>query len=621
MKRPVCNTKCWLSALAGTIVILVASIYFGWSHLDWNPERGLAEAELPRITPSSFRNTSPEARYVGSDACTDCHTDEHESYLATTHSRALASIDLAAVPDDTEYFHAVSGRWYRVYRQDGQLRHCEYIKTRDDQEVILNDHQIDYVLGSGNHSQTYLLEVDGFLMESPIHWFTAPNKWDMSPGYEDNPDHPAFSRPVRTKCVFCHVGHSEPIDSSIHRLKIHDLTIGCERCHGPGSLHVELHESGGEIPSGGDNTIVNPVHLERAQQESICAQCHLGGAALVSLRGRNIGQYRPGLNLSDFAISYVTETENEAMTVVGHSEQMKLSRCYSESESLTCTTCHEPHNPLAKEARPAFYRDTCLSCHSACGREGAELTAAQDDCTTCHMPRSDTDIPHTVFTHHRIGLYASDAFLQPDHELTEVVTPIPLEDTSHLPEIDQQRNLGLAYLQLATSAPNRDLGQTYLRRSFEILRELAEQGLNDPEIHVALAFAYSQIDPIRSAHHATVALRAEKIWPDNRRDALTFLASSQFKRRQADNAIETLEQLVMLERRFENWMMLAICYQEKGDLPAALRAAEKAVGIRPDLPHLHSLVADLCQQMGDQPRASEQRRLAAQLQESKQTNK
>ena len=57
------------------------------------------------------------------------------------------------------------------------------------------------------------------------------------------------------------------------------------------------------------------------------------------------------------------------------------------------------------------------------------------------MPRGPTDIPHLSFTHHRVGIHATE----PRHDkLTESDRLVPVSDVSGLPELERLRLLGLA---------------------------------------------------------------------------------------------------------------------------------------------------------------------------------
>lgn len=124
----------------------------------------------------------------------------------------------------------------------------------------------------------------------------------LSPGYEKG--NAGFQRGTETRCI-CHAGRVEAIDSSLHRLRLHAVAIDCERCHGPASLHVERWTAADQPTGKVDVTIVNPRHLTRDQDESICAQCHLNSAAAVDVRGRRLDDFRPGWSLSDFQISFL----------------------------------------------------------------------------------------------------------------------------------------------------------------------------------------------------------------------------------------------------------------------------------------------------------------------------
>jgi hypothetical protein len=69
------------------------------------------------------------------------------------------------------------------------------------------------------------VEVDGFLHESPLTWYTARKKWDMSPGY-DFPTHWSFERPVKVGCLNCHAGRVEAAGGTVHKMTIHEQAIG-----------------------------------------------------------------------------------------------------------------------------------------------------------------------------------------------------------------------------------------------------------------------------------------------------------------------------------------------------------------------------------------------------------
>ncbi len=58
------------------------------------------------------------------------------------------------------------------------------------------DLPVRYLIGSGRYCRSYVVEVDGFLQESPLTWYTAKRQWGLSPGY-DFAQHWSFERPIR----------------------------------------------------------------------------------------------------------------------------------------------------------------------------------------------------------------------------------------------------------------------------------------------------------------------------------------------------------------------------------------------------------------------------------------
>ena len=264
-------------------VLLAAFLLFGAAYrmlVMQSQESATAfELPVPEAATSPYLNTKNSATYVGSEACIRCHEDEHASYLATTHSRSMSE-----VPPDGQgtpagiVEHQLSHRRFDVILSNNEMRHRESLRTADGDLLLLSEFPVKYRIGSGKAAYTYVAEDDGFLVESPVTWYATKQKWDMSPGF-DKPLHSSFRRVVNDGCLYCHTGSVSPIGSSRERLQIHELAIGCERCHGPGSLHIELHASNSGSSTGPDLSIVNPARLSRELQEAVCQQCHLMGDA------------------------------------------------------------------------------------------------------------------------------------------------------------------------------------------------------------------------------------------------------------------------------------------------------------------------------------------------------
>ena len=483
---------------------------------------------LPEIAPSRFRNASKAVGYVGTRECMDCHREEHNSYLQTTHSRSLGEIDVSKEPPNAEYRHELSGRSYRVYRDGATLRLREFIQDSDGREVVLADHAARFALGSGNYSRMYLVKEGDFLIEAPITWYPRRASWGMSAGYEKDPHQRGFTRAISAGCLNCHAGRVETIGGG-ERLHVDEMAISCERCHGPGELHVKERKAGLPIPGGVDDSIVNLRYLSRERQEDICAQCHLSAAADVAVRGRGKVDFRPGMRMADFVVSYRIDRPESAMKVSGQIEQMRLSRCYIESKTMTCTTCHDPHSVPSEAEKVGHYRDKCLSCHKidSCGLPVKTRMERQpkDNCTACHMPRGPTEIPHFTFTNHRVGVHTAKA----DDRLDESDRLVPVGDISFLPEIERRRLLGLAHGVFAGKLAGglndetrydpfyRELAKDFKERGRLILEDVRARGLRDPDVEDFFSRLNWRVNPDLCIEHAELALKAQHDFAGNAR--------------------------------------------------------------------------------------------------------
>lgn len=552
------------------------------------------------------------AEFVGTESCAECHAGECESFAKTGHSRSLSGVNAALEPADGEFHHSESGRHYRVYRDGETLRHMESIRNEQGDEVVLADHPVSMVVGSGNHARTYLVESDGFYMESPLTWYASKNAWAISPGFEVN--NPGFSRAIYVECFFCHSGQVEAVEGNRGRIQIHEHAVNCERCHGPGSAHVEFHREQEGNAGKYVATIVNPGKLSRARNEAICAQCHLHGDAEVDVQGKSLVDFKPGAALSEYRLHYSLQSEDASMSIVGHVEQLRRSQCYQQNESMTCITCHDPHSKPAPEDRVEYYRAKCAECHTneACKmpRNARLAKSAQDDCVSCHMPSTASDIPHFVATHHRIAVYGRDNEMATP---TGVGTLVPLDGLSTLSQTQQDRYLGLAYLDRSLKEDIPASSTAYRQRAQTILNKLADDGVWDTEMGAALAQIYQRQDPLRSKRFAERVLQSEGLTPQVRIKALFALSESHIAARQTGLAIPVLEQLTQLRHQAGDWYFLAACRYHEKDLDGAVDAGEIAVAIRPDQPNFHALLAELYLKTGREELAKHHQQLSVQL--------
>ncbi len=608
-------------ALAAVLAVLAVGGIYLWSRPGHRSRRPTPHFDLPPLATSPYLNATAAATYVGLKACAECHADQYRTYRLTAHSLALADLDPKAEPPDGRFTHAASGRSYAIYRQGHELHHRESVRDPDGQEYATADYPIRYLVGSGRHTRSYLIEVDGFLGESPLTWYTARHTWGMSPGY-DRRNHRGFERAADSSCLFCHVGRMTEPDENYQRLTIVEQPIGCERCHGPGSLHVAQERAlrDGTAPAGSERTptIVHPRQLPRSLGEAICAQCHLNGDSMVTLRGRSLNDFRPGLPLSDFCINYRLDEPNSRMKVVGHVEQLHLSRCYQASEKLTCVTCHDPHANTPPDRQRAHHIAVCKKCHAdeSCRLDHAERLRRNraGDCVACHMPQVETEIPHIAFTHHRIGIHGADAKAHPAATPARLAELVPTDDVSHLSAIDRERNLALAYFGLYQRQTDPDAADAYRARAQQLLQGVYARGLPDGEVAAALARLWREDDPATAMRMAEEALHQDKLLPKTRVNCLFLLGEVGLRTRRIEAARQALEQLVTQRRLSQDWLLLAECRQQAGDLGEALHDLQQAAAIAPFRPEIHNALAQVHGRMGQGTLAQRERAIAASLQ-------
>jgi hypothetical protein len=476
---------------------------------------------------------------------------------------------------------------------------------------VLSEFPVKYVVGSGRHSLTYLVEADGFLVESPVSWYASRKAWGMSPGY-DNPHHGGFERAVGEGCLVCHAGQAQAVDRSLHRMQVGEAAIGCERCHGPGSLHVARHGGLGrpsDAPAEAiDDTIVNPAHLPRALAEAVCQQCHLRTAATVPARGRQLADYRPGLPLEDFRQDYQLEQADKPMTVVGHVEQMHLSICYQKSATLTCLSCHNPHREPRLEARDAHYNAVCATCHAPerCTVDPTRRTreSPANSCIHCHMPSAPTEIPHLAFTHHRIGVHGGRAAAPPELAWGPAAPAVlrSFLDLSRLSDLDRKRSLGLGYLEVANRKRDGAATGKYRTKALALLSGVRAAGLHDPAVDAALARLHFDLELGEAALYASGALAHPDLAGQDRCNALFLAADAHARQGRHREAITLLVELTRLRRHPVDWLLLADCRQALGD-PTAVEALAQAVRINPRLWRVHERLADHYRRQGDAGKA------------------
>lgn len=360
---------------------------------------GLAVAQTPatlteqlttpeRIEKSKWWPTDGRAakdEYVGASACAQCHATLVKSQSA--HSMAKASIpaqNSGSLREASGQSFRLGDYEYKIAREADDSFH--YTASNAVKSISL---PITWVFGAGKVGQSYLSQQDGTFHEVRFSYFSTLHAFDVTPNQSMQPVNSMDKASGRVltgaeaqRCFGCHTTastiskHFEPANAM--------PGISCESCHGAGSRHVAAMTAG-DLDSG-LAAIVNPKDLKPVELVDFCGACHTTwwDAKRIAATGVANVRFQP--------------------------YRLEGSRCWGKGDArLTCVSCHNPHQPLVREARA--YDTRCLNCHAVSNQSkpsaekpGAACPVGKEDCVTCHMPKYEVPDMHYKYTDHRIRI-------------------------------------------------------------------------------------------------------------------------------------------------------------------------------------------------------------------------
>jgi Tfp pilus assembly protein PilF len=439
--------------------------------------------------------------YVGSRACSQCHSEIYQRFSQTSMGRSMSAVTPAfmqSIPTSSAYVNQQLNRRFEVFSKDQKFYQSESETGPDGQERFRTVHQLDWIIGAGVNGFGTIVQQDHHLFQAPLSFYSKTMKWEPSPGYEFTDL--GFNRPITPGCIFCHSGRPNAVPGSngeFESTPFSELAIGCERCHGPGAAHVQAmfgtHVSkmkNGAAPIA--TRIINPARLTPYLADNICIACHQTGDVRVLKPGKTYQDVRPGDPLDEtLSILMVPPTRESPPSAdhVEHYYSMTLSKCYRASGGhLSCITCHDPHIEPSRDEAPAYFNSKCMTCHTnqSCKLplEARMQRTPANNCIGCHMPKRDIHvISHSSATNHRIVATPDEPF--PDITFAQTTSALP--DLIHLnPAPGKQAapppllTLLQAYGELAETKPE------YVAAYLKVLGQLEQTQPNDPLVQAAL---------------------------------------------------------------------------------------------------------------------------------------
>ena len=378
-----------------------------------------------------YRNVNnPDAHYVGMETCKTCHASIYNSFIKTGmgQSWGLATREKSAAnfsPSKALVYDTSNNLYYKPYWRNDSLYILEFRMERQD-TIHRREEYVHYIVGSGQHTNSHITEINGYLHQAPITFYTQKGKWDLAPGFESG-NNSRFDRKIEPECITCHNGNSTWVEGSLNKYSQVPLGIDCERCHGPGSIHVndKQHALIVDTSTNIDYSIVNPRKLSIEKQNNLCQRCHLQGISVLN-DGKTFYDFKPSQLLQQTMNTFMpvySEDENN-MIMASHVERMKQSRCYVVSQNMSCITCHNPHISV-KETPVKHFNTQCQSCHSKehlCKAPEPLQAANQHNCIQCHVPKNKSiDIPHVAVTDHRIRVMNEEVSTKQRHQVAQFV--------------------------------------------------------------------------------------------------------------------------------------------------------------------------------------------------------
>jgi predicted CXXCH cytochrome family protein len=251
--------------------------------------------------------------------------------------------------------------------------------------------------------------IGGFRVDE---WFVADGTPDGRPRRpEELPTH----RFAEGKCNGCHTtGFDFVKDKATGVWKNTgngEFGIACEKCHGPGSRHVQEAtdaKAGGLALKPEATTIVHPLKdLTSLQQTELCAQCH----------GRNTNKtvtdltfpvgFLPGdvdmtsrvrfwsYSGTNVPSEYVYFWPNDWASR-NRQQWQDFTKSAHFAKNMSCLTCHTAHGKSEDALLRQKPQELCTACHAASGhakRPNAEMFAGSPmakagvQCVDCHMSK------------------------------------------------------------------------------------------------------------------------------------------------------------------------------------------------------------------------------------------
>jgi predicted CXXCH cytochrome family protein len=328
-----------------------------------------------------------KAHYIGSQRCERCHARAYAGWKQTR----MANV----VRDPKTHPEAVLA----------DFTHANPLVTFSLKDVA-------FVYGSKWKQRFFTRRGDDYFVE-PAQWDVAKKKW-LPYHVEAGTDWwvpfygaSNFERPTGPLCDGCH-----SVNYNVATRQVTEWNVGCEKCHGPGSLHV-AHPT--------RKNIVNPERLDYVRGNDTCIQCHSQGRTLADTFVGKRFDWPVGFTVGDRLADFWKLEELKPGTtdffqyadMTAHKNRMQGNDFIQSTmyhRELRCFDCHEVHSNKNPANLKAVGNALCLGCHTKENPAGLKGTVSEhthhadgskgSECVACHMPLIEQTIKDNYVASH-----------------------------------------------------------------------------------------------------------------------------------------------------------------------------------------------------------------------------
>ena len=421
-------------------------------------------------------NVPPNATYIGSSACIECH-EEQKDFTKTLHRLGITVIgkqsklqDFSRFPDFNKGLNRLmAGTKFWFYGYDKKRSFDKYLisekapadassvsftatfykdsdgklKFRTENARDPKDtprvYPVELTYGGGVYKQRYLFRVganlfpfvqfnqdgnESYADRGRKQWRDYHADWLYNEGTKKLVN-PSPAKSFDKECASCHyngytltktaagdykAGASNDYQGEMDidgDGKPNEINMGCETCHGPGSVHDKAKEI--DMPA----TIVSPAKLSAERASMICGQCHsrpqgnLKNDQPVNTANKMM---LPGTSRNVFLKDYTLREDAakgsfwaDGLHSKAHHQQytdfIKSSKHRNGNQLVACADCHDTHgngkfahqlkaDPKTPEACTSCHKDsTDLKAHLA---DKSKCTVAPEKitCSDCHNTKT-----------------------------------------------------------------------------------------------------------------------------------------------------------------------------------------------------------------------------------------